>query len=190
MCEPPWRTELAQIQKDEEVQYIAAIFTWFRQWRIRSRAWPLLPQNEFNLSKEMRDRVNSHPTLALAKVEMLMGEMQALKVLITLQCITEAGPRKSAPGYVCQCIKSIMHPLSVIGITFSVHSVLALAASSQSRSTSLEKDISLADLSLLPSSVGSARNQQIMKNKALKKRERKKCQAQRAHERTKVTVCI
>ena len=119
MCEPPWRTELAQIQKDEEVRYIATVFTWFQQWWIRSGAWPLLPQSEFNLSKEM-------PTLA--KVEMLMGEMQALKALITLQCIAEAGPRRPTSGYVCQCIESIMHPISVIGITFSVDSVLALAA--------------------------------------------------------------
>ena len=29
LCEPPWRMELAQIQKDEEVRYIAAVFTWF-----------------------------------------------------------------------------------------------------------------------------------------------------------------
>ena len=28
MCQPPWRTELAQIQKDE-VRYIATVFTWF-----------------------------------------------------------------------------------------------------------------------------------------------------------------
>ena len=158
MCEPPWRTELAQIQKDEEVQYIAAIFTWFQWWRIRRGVWPLLPRSEFNLSKEMRDRVNSCLTLTLVKVEMLMGEMQALKVLITLQCIAEAGPRKPTPGYVCQCMESIMHPLSAIGIAFSAHSILASAASSQSRSTSLKMDISLTDLSSLPSSVGSARD--------------------------------
>ena len=85
-----------------------------------------------------------------------MGEMQALKVLITLQCITEVGPRKPTLGYICQCMESIICPLSVIGITFSAHPVLALATSSQSRSTSLEPDISLANLSLLPSSVGLA----------------------------------
>ena len=89
---------------------------------------------------------------------MLMGEMQALKALITLQCITEAGPRRPAPRYVCQCIKSIMHPISAIGIAFSVHSVLASAASSRLRSTSLKTDVSLADLSSLPSSVGLARD--------------------------------
>ena len=58
--------------------------------------------------------------------------------------------------YICQYVESIMHPISAIGITFSVHSVLASAASSRSRSTSLEMDISLADLSSLPSSVGLA----------------------------------
>ena len=38
MCEPPWKME-----KDEEVRYITAVFTWFRWWRIRRGAWPLLP---------------------------------------------------------------------------------------------------------------------------------------------------
>ena len=156
MREPPWRMELAQIQKDEQVCYISTIFSWFQRWRIRRGIWLLLPQSEFNLSKEMRDRVNSHLTLTLAKVQMLMGEMQALKVLIILQCITKVDHRKPTPEYVCQCVESVMHPLSVIAITFSAHSVLASAASSQSRSTSLETDISLADLSSLPSSVGSA----------------------------------
>ena len=156
MCEPPWRMELVQIQKDEVIWYIAAIFTWFQQWRMKRGVWPLLPQSEFNLSKEMRDRVNSHLVPTLVKVEMLMGEIQALKVLITLQCIVEVGTRKPDPGYICQCVESIMHPLSVIGITFSAHSILASAASSRSRSTSLKMDVSLADLSLLPSSVGLA----------------------------------
>ena len=29
MGEPPWRMELVQIQKDEEIRYIATVFTWF-----------------------------------------------------------------------------------------------------------------------------------------------------------------
>ena len=51
-----------------------------------------------------------------------------------------------------------MRPLSAIGITFSAHSILVSAASSESRSTSLKMDVSLADLSSLSSSVGLARN--------------------------------
>ena len=104
----------------------------------------------------MRDRVDSCFTPTLAKVEMSMGKMQALKALITLQCIAEAGPRRPTPRYICQCVESIMHPISAIGIAFSVHLVLASAALSQSRSTSLETDVSLVNLSSLPSSVGSA----------------------------------
>ena len=149
ICDPPWRTELAQIKKDEEVRYITTVFTWFQQWRIRSGAWP-------SLNKEMRDRVDSCLVLTLAKVEMLIGEIQALKALTTLKCIAEAGPRRPTPRYVYQCIKSIMHPISAIGIASSVHSVLASAASSQLRNTFPETDVCLADLLLLPSSVGLA----------------------------------
>ena len=49
-----------------------------------------------------------------------------------------------------------MHPLPVIGITFSAHSMLVIAALSRSRSASLETDVSLANLLSLPSSVGLA----------------------------------
>ena len=90
----------------------------------------MLPCSEFNLSKEMKDRVDSHLMLTVAKVEMLMGEMHDLKVLITLQCIAETGPQKPTPGYICQCMESIIHPLSAIGIAFSAHSILVWAASS------------------------------------------------------------
>ena len=38
MCKPPWRTELAQIQKDEEVRYITAVFTWFQRWSLATAA--------------------------------------------------------------------------------------------------------------------------------------------------------
>ena len=46
-----------------------------------------------------------------------------------------------------------------MGISFTAHTVMAFVPSSRSsHSTSLEMDISTADISSLPSSVGSARN--------------------------------
>ena len=51
-----------------------------------------------------------------------------------------------------------MHPLLAIGLTFSPHAMLATASSLQSQSISLETDVSLADLSSLPLSIGSARD--------------------------------
>ena len=212
MCEPPWRTELAQIQKDEEIRYITIVFTWFQQWRIRRGVWPLLPQSEFNLSKEMRDRVDSCLTPTLAMLEMLMAEMQALKILITLQCIAEVGPRKPTPGYICQCMESIMRPLSVIGITFSAHSVLASAALSliQEYLSWNRHFLGWSVIAAIQCGVGQGlgskgrsgswhggqhtggwspdRNWQIVNDKALTKRE--KCLARRAHEQTKQIVYI
>ena len=63
----------------------------------------------------------------LVKVELSLAEMRALRVLVTLQYITEAGPRRPALGYICQSVELIMHSLSAIGITFLVHAVLAIA---------------------------------------------------------------
>ena len=88
-----------------------------------------------------------------------IGEMQALKMLIALQCLTEVGPRRPAPGYMCQCVELIMHAMMAIGIGFTAHAVLASALlGCSSWSTLLEIDVLTADISLLPSSVGSARD--------------------------------
>ena len=51
-----------------------------------------------------------------------------------------------------------MHPMMVINIAISAHSVLAsIALTQSSRSNSLETDVSLADILSLPLSMGSAR---------------------------------
>ena len=88
-----------------------------------------------------------------------MGEMQALKMLITLQCLAEAGPQKPILGYVSQCIESLICPLMAMGIGFTDHAMMASAPSGHSsRSTLLEMDVSTADILSLPSSIGSARD--------------------------------
>ena len=157
MCESPCQTELAQIQKDEEIHYIAAMFTWFHRWWIRKGSWPQLPQSEFNLSQEMKETVDLCFALMLGYNVMSICVMLALKALIRLQCLAEAGPRRPALEYVCHCVESIMHSMIAIGITFSARAVLASVALTQSnRSTSLETDVSLAEVSSLPSSIGSA----------------------------------
>ena len=93
----------------------------------------------------MKDVVDSHLMSMLAKVEMSLGEMQASSASL-----------RQAPEGPPQGTSVRVPPLSASGITFSVHSVLATATSSQSRSVSLETEVSLVDLSSLPSSVGSA----------------------------------
>ena len=157
MCEPLWQTELAQIQKDEEIHYITAMLTWFCHWWIRKRSWPQLSQSKFNLSQEMKEAVDLHFALALGYNVMFTGEMQTLKALSMLQCLTEAGPRRPALGYVCQCVEFIMNPMMAIGIAFVAPAILvSVTLTCSSQSTSLETDISIADMLSLLLSVGSA----------------------------------
>ena len=91
--------------------------------------WPQLPQSEFSLSSEMKVAGNTYLTPMLARLEMSLGEMQALRVLVMLQCLAEVGPRKPTPGYLCQSVESIMCPLSAMGIAFLAHAMLATAMS-------------------------------------------------------------
>ena len=88
---------------------------------------------------------------------MSISEIQVLKMLITLQCLTKAGPRRPDPGYVCQCIESIMCPMMAMSITFTAHAALVSAPlTGSSWSTSLKTDVSVANVSSLLSSVGLA----------------------------------
>ena len=128
MCEPPWWIELAQIQKDEEIHYIASCSHGSVAGG-SGRDPGLDFSREFNLSQEMKETVDLRFALVLGYNVMSIGEMQALKALITLQCLAEAGPRRPALGYICQCIESIMCPMMAIGIALSAHAVLASVAS-------------------------------------------------------------
>ena len=89
--------ELPQICQDKEVQYLAAMFTRFRHWQISRGTWPQLPNGDLNLSQEMRE-INRPFACALGYSMLTIGEMQALKMLIALQCLTEAGPRRPPQG--------------------------------------------------------------------------------------------
>ena len=134
------------------------MFVWFQCWRIRSGSWPSLPRCDFALDQETIDTVNLHLAPTLAKMDLSMGELQVLKVLTMLQCLAELGPQKPVQGTISHCVKLIMRQLMVLDITFSSQAVLGSTVSTQSRSTSLETDVSLADISSLPSSVGSTRD--------------------------------
>ena len=81
--------------------------------------------------------------------------MQALRVLRTLKYLAEVGPRSPPARQVAQSIQAIMRPLQQVDILFIPHAVLGYTALTQSKSTSVETDVSLADISSLPLSVCS-----------------------------------
>ena len=87
---------------------------------------------------------------------MTLGERQLLQVLTTLKYLAEVGPKRPLLGHVVHSMQSIMWPLQQAEILFMPHAVLGYATSIRSRSTSVEMDISCADISSLPFSVGSA----------------------------------
>ena len=101
--EPPWQTKMVSIKQDENIRYTAAMFVWFQHWKV-SGSWPSLPRCNFVLEQEISDTFNSCLAPTLAKLDPSLGELQALKVLTTLQCLAERGPWKLAPGYTCQCV--------------------------------------------------------------------------------------
>ena len=119
------------------------MFVWFQCWKVRSGLWPSLPRCNFVLNQEVSDTVDLHLATTLAKLNLSLGELQALKVLTTLQFFNEMGPQKPALGYTCQCVKLIRRHLTVLDITFTPQAVLGAPVSTWSRSTSLETDVSL-----------------------------------------------
>ena len=91
-----------------------------------------------------------------SQIKMTLGERQVLQVLPTLQYLAKMGPKSPPPGHVAHSMQSIMQPLQQAEISFMPHAVLGYSTSIQSRRTSVKMDILCADISLLPSSVGSA----------------------------------
>ena len=67
-----------------------------------------------------------------------------------------SGPQEPTSGHVAHSMQSIMQPLQQAEISFMPHTALGYATLIRLRSTSVEADMSCADISLLPSSVGSA----------------------------------
>ena len=82
-----------------------------------------------------------------------MGEMQALRVLTTLQYLVEVSQKSPLTGQIAQSVQLIMQPLQQMDISFMPHAILGHAALTQSRGTLVETDISFADISSLPLSV-------------------------------------
>ena len=80
--------------------------------------------------------------------------MQALGVLTTLQYLGEVSPKSPPAGQNTQSVQLIMQPLQQADISFMSHAILGYAASTQSRGTLVETDVSFAEISSLPLSVG------------------------------------
>ena len=90
-----------------------------------------------------------------SQIDMTLGERQILQVLTTLQYLAKMGPKSPPPRHVADSMQSIMRPLKQAGISFTPHSVLGYSTSIR-LSNSVEMDVSCANISSLPLSVGLA----------------------------------
>ena len=156
MMEPTWRHELQCIRENNHVQYIIAMLVWFRPWKQEHRSWPSLPVCDFQVGAIAMATIKSRVVSVTREIEMILGEMQTLRVLTTLQYLTEVGPKSLLAGQIAQSVQSIMLPLQQADILFMPRAVLGYAVSTRLRGTSVKTDISCADVSSLSSSVGSA----------------------------------
>ena len=126
------------------------------QWKQEHRLWPLLPACDFQFGALAMATIETRVISVIKETNMTLGEMQALRVLTTLQYLAEIGPKSPPVGQIAQSVQSIMQPLQQAGISFMPHAVLSYAVSTRSRGTSMETDVSFTDISSLPSSMGLA----------------------------------
>ena len=132
------------------------MIVWFHRWRQEQGWWPLLSACSFQVGTLATAIIETQVVSVTSEIEMTFGERQVLRVLTTLQYLTEVGPKSPPLGHVAHSMQFIMQSLQQAEISFTPHAVLGYATSIRSRSTSVKRDISCADISSLPSSVGSA----------------------------------
>ena len=121
-----------------------------------TRMVTLLPACGFQVGALATAIIKTWVVSVTFEIKMTPGERQVLWVLTTLQYLAEVGPKNPPQGHVAHSMQSIMWPLQQAEISFMPHAVLGYATLIRLRSTSVETDVSCADISSLPSSVGSA----------------------------------
>ena len=132
------------------------MIVWLCQWRQEQGSWPSLLACSFQVGALATATIKTRVMSVTSEIEMTLGERQVLQVLATLQYLAEVGPKSPPLGHVANSVQSIMQPLQQAEISFMPHAVLGYATSIRLRSTSVKMDISCADISSLPSSIGSA----------------------------------
>ena len=138
----------------EHLRYIIAMIVWFRHWKQDQGWWPSIPTRSFEVGAAATYNIETRVLSVIAQVDMSQGESQVLLVLTTLQYLAEVGPKSLPLGHIVHSVLSIMRSLEQLKISFQSHAVLGYGTSVQS-STSIETDVSCADISSLPSIVCS-----------------------------------
>ena len=130
------------------------MIVWLKHWKQDQGWWALISTSSFQVRAAATINIKTRVLLVIAQVNMSQGESQDLGMLTTLQYLAEVGPKSPPPGHVVHSVQSIMRPLKQLEISFQPHAVLGYGTSVR-LSTSIETDVSCADISSLPSRVCS-----------------------------------
>ena len=128
MMEPTWRHELQCIREDDHVQYIVAMLVRFCQWKQEHGLWPSLSACDFQFRALAMAIIETSVISVIKEMDMTLGEMQAQRVLTTLQYLVEVGPKSPPAGQITQSVQSIMQPQQQVDTLFMPHAVLGYTA--------------------------------------------------------------
>ena len=103
------------------------MLVWFCQWKQEHKLWLSLPACDFQFGALATATIETRVVTVIKETNMTLGEMQALKVLTTLQYLVEVDPKGPQAGQVTQSVQLIMWPLQQADILFMSHAVLGYA---------------------------------------------------------------
>ena len=103
MMELSFRQELQCIRETKYLQYIIAMIVWFKCWKQDQGWWVPIPACSFQVGATATINIETRVLSVISQVNMSRGEIQVLRVLMTLQYLAEVGPKSPPPGHVAQC---------------------------------------------------------------------------------------
>ena len=78
------------------------MLVWYHQWKQEHRLWPSLPACDFQFGALAKVTIEIIVASVIKETDMTLGEMQALRVLTTLQYLVEVGPKSPPAGQITQ----------------------------------------------------------------------------------------
>ena len=132
------------------------MLVWFHQWKQEHRLWPLLPACDVQFGALATATIQTSHFWHRRDQHDTGGEMQALRVLTTLQYLVEVGPKSLPAGQITQSVQSIMWPLQQADTSIHTPCCVRVCCIDSIQHVSVETDVSFADISSLPLSVGFA----------------------------------
>ena len=126
--------------------------------KMEARVWDVahLPPYDFQFGPKTKTKIEGRVNSVIKDFDMTLGESQVLSVLTTMQYLAKVGPKSLGLGQVAQCVLWGMQPLQEMEIAYPPQAILGYTEPNCLRAASVKTDLSVTDMSSLPSSVALA----------------------------------